>query len=91
MQALYCFHSFINDDLDLESEVWESIGGDGTFETRQWIWKNQVVHRNRSRLVAGGVVRVGLADCKREIIAKFWLCKMERHYDYRSKFSSRET
>ncbi|CAH0477387.1 unnamed protein product [Peronospora belbahrii] len=39
----------IDDDLDLESEVRESIGGDGTFGFRQWIRKQQVVHRNRSR------------------------------------------
>ncbi|KAG1703086.1 hypothetical protein DVH05_007998 [Phytophthora capsici] len=39
----------IEDDLDLESEVRGSIGGDGTFGFRQWIRKQQVVHRNRSR------------------------------------------
>ncbi|KAE9332042.1 hypothetical protein PF008_g15128 [Phytophthora fragariae] len=39
----------IDDDVDLESEVRESIGGDGTFGFRQWIRKQQVVHRNRSR------------------------------------------
>ncbi|KAG7393615.1 Ankyrin repeat and death domain-containing protein 1B [Phytophthora pseudosyringae] len=39
----------VDDDLDLESEVRESIGGDGTFGFRQWIRKQQVVHRNRSR------------------------------------------
>ncbi|CAI5725756.1 unnamed protein product [Peronospora effusa] len=39
----------IDDDLDLESEVRESIGSDGTFGFRQWIRKQQVVHRNRSR------------------------------------------
>jgi hypothetical protein len=39
----------IDDDIDLESEVRESIGGDGTFGFRQWIRKQQVVHRNRSR------------------------------------------
>ncbi|EEY65793.1 uncharacterized protein PITG_03318 [Phytophthora infestans T30-4] len=41
--------ALIDDDLDLESEVRESIGGDGTFGFRQWIRKQQVVHRNRSR------------------------------------------
>ncbi|KAG2763305.1 hypothetical protein PC129_g322 [Phytophthora cactorum] len=39
----------VDDDLDLESEVRVSIGGDGTFGFRQWIRKQQVVHRNRSR------------------------------------------
>ncbi|KUF97157.1 hypothetical protein AM588_10011024 [Phytophthora nicotianae] len=39
----------VDDDLDLESEVRESIGGDGTFGFRQWIRKQQVVHRHRSR------------------------------------------
>ncbi|RLN60953.1 hypothetical protein BBJ28_00002667 [Nothophytophthora sp. Chile5] len=36
-------------DLDIENEVRESIGGEGTFGFRQWIRKQQVVHRNRSR------------------------------------------
>ncbi|KAL7691380.1 putative Ras guanine-nucleotide exchange factor catalytic domain, PH-like domain superfamily [Plasmopara halstedii] len=39
----------VDDDLDLEVEVRESIGADGTFGFRQWIRKQQVVHRNRSR------------------------------------------
>uniref|UniRef100_H3HBQ9 PH domain-containing protein n=1 Tax=Phytophthora ramorum TaxID=164328 RepID=H3HBQ9_PHYRM len=39
----------VDDDLDLENEVRESVGGDGTFGFRQWIRKQQVVHRNRSR------------------------------------------
>ncbi|KAF4325060.1 hypothetical protein BBO99_00000623 [Phytophthora kernoviae] len=39
----------LDDDLDIESEVRESIGGEGTFGFRQWIRKQQVVHRNRSR------------------------------------------
>ena len=39
----------IDDDLDLASEVRGSIGSDGTFGFRQWIRKQQVVHRHRSR------------------------------------------
>ncbi|RLN71128.1 hypothetical protein BBJ28_00000197 [Nothophytophthora sp. Chile5] len=37
------------DDLDIENEVRESIGGEGTFGFRQWLRKQQMVHRNRSR------------------------------------------
>ncbi|GAB9464336.1 hypothetical protein Gpo141_00001768 [Globisporangium polare] len=37
------------EDLDLESEVRESIGSEGTFGIRQWLRKQKVVHRNRSR------------------------------------------
>lgn len=37
------------DDLDIESEVRESIGSEGTFGIRQWLRKQKVVHRNRSR------------------------------------------
>lgn len=36
-------------DLDIESEVRESIGGEGTFGLRQWFRKQKLVHRNRSR------------------------------------------
>ncbi|CAI5711852.1 unnamed protein product [Hyaloperonospora brassicae] len=39
----------IDDDLDLANEVRGSIGSDGTFGFRQWIRKQQVVHRYRSR------------------------------------------
>ncbi|POM58451.1 Ras-specific guanine nucleotide-releasing factor [Phytophthora palmivora] len=39
----------VDEDLDLENEVRESIGSDGRFGFRQWIRKQQVVHRNRSR------------------------------------------
>lgn len=39
----------IDDDVDIENEVRESMGGEGTFGFRQWIRKQQVVHRNRSR------------------------------------------
>jgi hypothetical protein len=38
-----------NDDLDLENEVRESIGSEGTFGIRQWFRMQKVVHRNRSR------------------------------------------
>lgn len=41
--------SCVVDDVDLETEVRGSIGADGTFGFRQWIRKQQVVHRNRSR------------------------------------------
>lgn len=36
-------------DLDIESEVRESIGGEGTFGLRQWFRKHKLVQRNRSR------------------------------------------
>ncbi|KAG7401619.1 Ankyrin repeat and death domain-containing protein 1B [Phytophthora boehmeriae] len=39
----------LDDDVDIENEVRESIGAEGTFGFRQWIRKQQVVHRNRSR------------------------------------------
>jgi hypothetical protein len=41
--------------MDIESEVQESVGSEGTFGFRQWIRKQKVVHRNRSRSSAQGI------------------------------------
>ncbi|KAF1335317.1 Alternate phospholipase, partial [Globisporangium splendens] len=38
-----------SEDLDIENEVRESIGSEGTFGIRQWLRKQKVVHRNRSK------------------------------------------
>lgn len=41
--------SFSVEDLDIDNEVRESMGAEGTFGFRQWIRKQKVVHRHRAR------------------------------------------
>ena len=39
----------VEEDRDLDSEVRESMGSEGTFGIRQWFRMQKVVNRNRSR------------------------------------------